>query len=137
MGRSKGPELTDALKRRCLALSVKDRADLVTLLSRSMGEEMHETEWEMMERGVSLMRSLFGNDIRRKNRERDVVDLRTVFCYRMRQEGMYFRTIGEFLGQDHSTVLCSCRRMEDALRFPKIYAGMVEMYNRFNESFTA
>ena len=125
---------TERLRRECLSLPTEERVRLINLLSKSVADERYETQRAMLERGADVIRELFGVDVSARTRFRSVVDARQVFCYRMRQEGMYYRTFGEFLGLDHSTVLYYCERMADAFELPKMYADMVEKSRRFDEA---
>ena len=117
-----------------LALPWQRRKDLADRLMRSLAEERDENNYRFLERGADLIRDTFGKDIRQRSRERELVDLRTVYCYRMRQEGIYLRVIGAYLNLDHSTVLFHCGKMADAFRYPKAFPGLVKKYNTFNNA---
>ena len=128
--------LTDELKDAVLALPIEERMELVGLLNRSIFSEKYDTQLEIMDRGASVIQDLFGINVKARNRLADVVDARTMFCYNMRQRGMYYRVIGDYLGLDHSTVMYYCGRMSDAFELPKVYQSLIRKYEKFNDSLT-
>lgn len=117
-----------------LALPWATRKELADRLMRSLAEERDEDNYRFLERGADIIRDTFGRDIRQRSRERDLVDLRTVYCYRMRQEGIYLRVIGAYLNLDHSTVQFHVTKMNDAFKYPKAFPGLVKKYNTFNQA---
>ena len=98
-------------------------------------DSVRERKWyAMMERGAALILDLFGVDVKARARKSRVVDGRTVFCYRMRQEGISLMSIGRFLKMNHSSVIFHCKRMADAFELPHLFQDLVEKYKRFDEA---
>ena len=44
------------------------------------------------------------------------------------------KTIGKFLGRDHSTVAFAEKRMREVFTYPSIYKDEIKLYNKFVES---
>lgn len=78
-----------------------------------------------------------GQLVKYLNRGRSLnVDMRCVFCYRVRQEGVPYQLIGDYLGMNHASVIHLCGKMRDALDYPFMFQGLVEKYNWFDSLLT-
>ena len=123
-----GPELRDKICEgyvRAIATEIIDGSGL----------RVHvDVAAERLSEALGVMHPLFGIDIRKRSRMREYVDLRIVFCYRMRREGLSYSAIGRAIGRDHSTVISCCERMKDALDYPNAFQELVGKYRRFNEA---
>jgi hypothetical protein len=53
-------------------------------------------------------------------RNRDLVSYRQVFCYIAREAGYTYKTIGNVIGKDHSTVIHSYRTISDLIEIKDI-----------------
>ena len=126
--------LTDYLTMTCLSLPVEDKEKLISILSRSVRGDVYETQFQRLMCALDVMSRTFGIDIRKRCRLQEYADLRSVFCYRMRMEGIPYKVIGKMVERDHSTVMNSCRRMDDALKYPRAFPELVQKFNQFEEA---
>lgn len=128
--------LTPYLRRRCLALRIEDRVALLGALRESLtGSARTEADKATrLEHMVEVMEQLTGLELRRRTRMPDYVRARTVFAFTARQEGFSQKVTGAFLGQDHSTVVASEKRMRSAFAVPAMYADYINLYNDFTNA---
>ena len=54
-------------------------------------------------------------DLRKKNRKREMVYYRYVAMYLLREKGYIIATIGRFLNRHHSDVIHACKQVDDAI----------------------
>ena len=126
--------LTDYLTTTCLSLPVKDKEKLISILSRSVRGDVHEAQFQRLMCALYVMIRIFGIDIRKRCRLQEYAELRAVFCYRMRMEGIPYKVIGKIVERDHSTAMLNCRRMDDALKYPHAFPELVHKFNQFDEA---
>ena len=88
----------------------------------------------LLEKGVRVISELFGVNIKSRSRSRDVVDLRCMYCYWMRNNGCSLNEIGKYLGLDHSTVHHNFKKMSGAMDVPESWQELMGKYERFNEA---
>ena len=82
----------------------------------------------------SIVEEEFGHKILANNRTRDVVDSRIIFSKIIRERGHTFKSIGNYLYKDHSTIIHYEQQASNLIRIDK---KTMEMYircrNRFEE----
>ena len=76
---------------------------------------------------------MVGKGILSSSRQRELVVGRMMIFYQMRTEGYTLKTIGRYLIRHHTSVYQLQQRMEDVLKFPKIFTDEVRMWNEFQE----
>lgn len=91
----------------------------------------------LLEKGVRVISELFGVNIKSRSRSRDVVDLRCMYCYWMRNERFSLHEIGKYLGIDHSTVHHNFKKMAGAMDVPESWQELMRKYERFKEAMEA
>lgn len=126
--------LTDYLTTTCLSLPVEDKEKLISILSRSVRGDVYEAQFQRLMCALGVMSRTFGIDIRKRCRLQEYADLRFVFCYRMRMEGITYKVIGKMVERDHATVMNSCQRMDDALKYPHAFPELVQKFNQFDKA---
>lgn len=126
--------LTDYLTTTCLSLPVEDKEKLISILSRSVRGDVYEMQFQRLMCALGVMSRTFGIDIRKRCRLQEYADLRFVFCYRMRMEGIPYKVIGRMVERDHATVMNSCQRMDDALKYPHAFPELVQKFNQFDKA---
>lgn len=65
------------------------------------------------------------------SRSRENTEVRMLIASEMRSEEFTLEEIGLWMGKDHSTVMHYCVLLEDAKRFPKMYAELLTKRNTF------
>ena len=72
-----------------------------------------------------------GRDLKsykKTSRKRDEVTVRSIVSYIMRKDyNMTYEMIGDYWGQDHTTVMYSVRKVEDWLRMPQQYSDEISL----------
>lgn len=65
------------------------------------------------------------------SRSRENTEVRMLIASEMRSEEFTLEEIGLWMGKDHSTVMHYCVLLEDAKRYPKMYAELLTKRNTF------
>lgn len=65
------------------------------------------------------------------SRSRENTEVRMLIAAEMRSEEFTLEEIGLWMGKDHSTVMHYCVLLEDAKRYPKMYAELLTKRNTF------
>lgn len=82
-----------------------------------------------------IVESAFGVNLLKPNRQRDVVDCRMVFAKIIRERGHTYKSVGNYLYKDHSTII---HYVEQASNLIKTDKKMLDLYiscrNKFLEN---
>ena len=76
---------------------------------------------------------IVGKGILTSSRLREAVIGRMMIVYQMRTEGYSLEAIGRYLIRHHTSVYQLQRKMEDVLKYPKMFADENRMWNEFQE----
>ena len=76
---------------------------------------------------------IVGKGILSSSRLRGKVVGRMMIVYQMRTEGYSLKSIGRYLIRHHASVYQLQKRMEDVLKYPKIFSDEIRMWNEFQE----
>lgn len=76
---------------------------------------------------------IVGKGILSSSRLRELVIGRMMIVYQLRTEGYSLKTIGRYLVRHHASVYQLQRKMEDVLKYPKMFADETRMWNEFQE----
>ena len=76
---------------------------------------------------------IVGKGILSSSRLRGKVVGRMMIVYQMRTEGYSLKAIGRYLIRHHASVYQLQKRMEDVLKYPKIFSDEIRMWNEFQE----
>lgn len=76
---------------------------------------------------------IVGKGILSSSRLRGKVVGRMMIVYQMRTEGYSLKAIGRYLIRHHASVYQLQKRMEDVLKYPKIFPDEIRMWNEFQE----
>lgn len=120
------------LMQQCLLLPTDEKQALISFLSSSLDKEQEDVS----SRFFALYKaatSIVGDGILTDSRLRELVIGRMMIVYQMRQEGYTLHMIGRHLGRNHSSVYNLEKRMEDVLKYPKLFQSEIQQWNRFQE----
>lgn len=76
---------------------------------------------------------IVGKGILSSSRKREAVIGRMMIVYQMRTEGYSLEAIGRYLIRHHTSVYQLQRKMEDVLKYPKMYSDENRMWDEFQE----
>lgn len=62
-----------------------------------------------LEKIYNKVKEVTGIDIKTRNRKRQVIYAKKIYCAIARQKGHTFQSIGDYIGADHATVLWHCQ----------------------------
>jgi len=66
-------------------------------------------------------------------RTRENTDIRTLVATEMRSEGFTLEEIGIYMRRNHSTVTHYTKMLEDAMKYPKMYADLIQKHESFKQ----
>lgn len=120
------------LTRQCLMLPEWEKIRLINNLKASMVEEpeVGKGRFSVLYRAATDM---VGKGILSSSRLREKVVGRMMIVYQMRTEGYTLKAIGRYLIRHHASVYQLQLRMEDVLKYPKIFSDEIRMWNEFQE----
>ena len=127
--------LSTYIRQKILTLPASERAELISVLQRSLTAPVPvEKRGARLEHLADVMQGVTGVDPRRQCRKTEYIVARAAFVTIARREGFSQRTIGDFLGLNHSSVCCVERTMRVAFEHPRWYKQFIETYNKFTEA---
>lgn len=120
------------LTRQCLMLPEWEKIRLINNLKASMVEEpeVGQGRFSVLYRAATDM---VGKGILSSSRLRELVVGRMMIVYQMRTEGYTLKAIGRYMIRHHASVYQLQKRMEDVLKYPKIFSDEIRMWNEFQE----
>lgn len=120
------------LTRQCLMLPEWEKIRLINNLKASMVEEpeVGQGRFSVLYRAATDM---VGKGILSSSRLRELVVGRMMIVYQMRTEGYTLKAIGRYMIRHHASVYQLQKRMEDVLKYPKIFSDEIMMWNEFQE----
>jgi hypothetical protein len=84
----------------------------------------------------SLPETINSEKFRSKSREREYVDVRSIFSYVARRFNFKYATIGKYLNKDHTTIIHHQKIAENLLETDPIYKSKYEhIVNKINEKY--
>ena len=109
-----------------------EKIRLINNLKASMVEEpeVGQGRFSVLYRAATDM---VGKGILSSSRRRELVVGRMMIVYQMRTEGYTLKAIGRYLIRHHASVYQLQQRMEDVLKYPKIFSDEIRMSNEFQE----
>ena len=114
------------------ALSPQEKAALREALGIPVTQVLAEKKKEHAEEYIAKMNAIIGGDVRSNNRKTIFVYARSILAYTLRKENYTYQEIGQYLGgKNHATIINNCNLMQDALTFPRQYADLIHIYNKF------
>ena len=121
------------LTRQCLMLPEWEKIRLINNLKASMVEEpeVGQGRFSVLYRAAT---DIVGKGILSSSRLREKVVGRMMIVYQMRTEGYSLKAIGRYLIRHHASVYQLQKRMEDVLKYPKIFSDEIRMWNEFQEN---
>lgn len=120
------------LTRQCLMLPEWEKVRLINDLKISM-EEDPQTGQGRFSVLYKAATDIVGKGILSLSRLRGKVVGRMMIVYQMRTEGYSLKAIGRYLIRHHASVYQLQKRMEDVLKYPKIFSDEIRMWNEFQE----
>lgn len=120
------------LTRQCLMLPEWEKIRLINDLKISM-EEDPQTGQGRFSVLYKASTDIVGKGILSSSRLREKVVGRMMIVYQMRTEGYSLKAIGRYLIRHHASVYQLQKRMEDVLKYPKIFSDEIRMWNEFQE----
>lgn len=120
------------LTRQCLMLPEWEKVRLINNLKASMVEEpeVGQGRFSVLYKAAT---DIVGKGILSSSRLREKVVGRMMIVYQMRTEGYSLMEIGRHLVRHHASVYQLQRKMEDVLKYPKIFSDETRMWNEFQE----
>ena len=117
---------------RCLSLSRHKRESLIKVLQKSLvrNETNGDNRFQVL---LKVATDMFGQGILTGSREFGFVLARRMIVYQMRTEGYSLMEIGRHLVRHHASVYQLQRKMEDVLKYPKMFSDETRMWNEFQE----
>lgn len=76
---------------------------------------------------------IVGKGILSSSRLREKVVGRMMIVYQLRTEGYSLKAIGRYLVRHHASVYQLQRKMEDVLKYPKMFSDETRMWKEFQE----
>lgn len=120
------------LTQQCLMLPEWEKVRLINDLKISM-EEDPQTGQGRFSVLYKAATDIVGKGILSSSRLRGKVVGRMMIVYQMRTEGYSLKSIGRYLIRHHASVYQLQKRMEDVLKYPKIFSDEIRMWNEFQE----
>lgn len=120
------------LMQQCLLLPTDEKQALISFISSSLDKEQEDAA----SRFFTLYKaatSIVGDGILTDSRMRELVIGRMLIVYQMRQEGYTLHTIGRHMMRDHSSVYHLEKKMEDVLKYPKLFPSELQLWNKFQD----
>lgn len=120
------------LTRQCLMLPDWEKIRLINNLKASMVEEPQtgQGRFSVLYKAAT---DIVGKGILSSSRLREKVVGRMMIVYQMRAEGYSLEAIGRYLIRHHTSVYQLQRKMEDVLKYPKMFSTEIMMWNEFQE----
>ena len=120
------------LTRQCLMLPEWEKIRLINNLKASMVEEpeVGQGRFSVLYKAAT---DLVGKGILSSSRLRELVIGRMMIVYQLRTEGYSLKAIGRYLIRHQASVYQLQKRMEDVLKYPKIFSDEIRMWNEFQE----
>ena len=120
------------LTRQCLMLPEWEKIRLINNLKASMVEEPEagKGRFSVLYQAAT---DVVGKGILTSSRLRELVIGRMMISYQMRTEGYSLMAIGRCLVRNHTSVYQLQRKMEDVLKYPKMFADETRMWKEFQE----
>lgn len=120
------------LTQQCLMLPEWEKVRLINDLKISMEEDPQtgQGRFSVLYRAAT---DIVGKGILSSSRLRGKVVGRMMIVYQMRTEGYSLKSIGRYLIRHHASVYQLQKRMEDVLKYPKIFPDEIRMWNEFQE----
>lgn len=120
------------LTRQCLMLPEWEKVRLINNLKASMVEEpeVGQGRFSVLYKAAT---DIVGKGILSSSRLREKVVGRMMIVYQMRTEGYSLMEIGRHLVRHHASVYQLQRKMEDVLKYPKMFSDETRMWNEFQE----
>ena len=114
------------------ALTPQEKAALREALGIPVTQVLAEKKKQHAEEYIAKMNEIVGCDVRSRSRKTELVYARSILAYTLRKESYTYQEIGFYLGgKNHATIINNCDLMEDALTFPRQYADLIHIYNKF------
>lgn len=109
-----------------------EKVRLINNLKASMVEEpeVGQGRFSVLYKAAT---DIVGKGILSSSRLREKVVGRMMIVYQMRTEGYSLMGIGRHLVRHHASVYQLQRKMEDVLKYPKIFSDETRMWNEFQE----
>lgn len=121
-----------ALMAQVRALSPQEKAALREALGIPVTQLVADKKQEHAEWYIGKMNEILGHDVRSNSRNQVLVYARCVLAYTLRREKYTWQEIGRLLGgKNHATIINNYNLMQDALTFPRQYADLMHIYNKF------
>ena len=120
------------LTRQCLMLPEWEKIRLINDLKISM-EEDPQTGQGRFSVLYKAATDIVGKGILSSSRLRGKVVGRMMIVYQMRTEGYSLKAIGRYLVRHHASVYQLQRKMEDVLKYPKMFSEETRMWKEFQE----
>lgn len=115
-------------------LTLEDKILLLASLQKLLKIEEKESKYnEMVKKYVGTMKELVGGEFR-VGQKRQHVQAKIVLAICLMEDGCSLTTASHIIGVDHSSVSNYKKVWENVLRFPKQYADVIRLYNKFRES---
>lgn len=120
------------LTRQCLMLPEWEKVRLINNLKASMVEEPQtgQGRFSVLYKAAT---DIVGKGILSSSRLREKVVGRMMIVYQMRDEGYSLEAIGRYLIRHHTSVYQLQRKMEDVLKYPKMFSTEIMMWNEYQE----
>ena len=120
------------LPRQCLMLPEWEKVRLINDLKISMEEDPQTGQGRFSVLYKAAI-DIVGKGILSSSRLREKVIGRMMIVYQLRTEGYSLKAIGRYLIRHHASVYQLQKRMEDVLKYPKIFSDEIRMWNEFQE----
>lgn len=120
------------LTRQCLMLPEWEKVRLINNLKASMVEEPQtgQGRFSVLYKAAT---DIVGKGILSSSRLRELVIGRMMIVYQLRTEGYSLKAIGRYLVRHHASVYQLQRKMEDVLKYPKVFPDEIRMWKEFQE----
>ena len=120
------------LTRQCLMLPEWEKVRLINDLKISMEEDPQtgQGRFSVLYRAATDM---VGKGILSSSRLREKVIGRMMIVYQLRTEGYSLKAIGRYLVRHHASVYQLQRKMEDVLKYPKMFSEETRRWKEFQE----
>jgi hypothetical protein len=93
---------------------------------------MNETKQKKIKNIIDAMNIVIGEDVRKKDRTRDMVDARSI-CYKaMRDLKVKYKDIGEVFGRNHATAIHGIKSFKANYKYDP---HLRDLYERFLEAY--
>ena len=116
------------------SLSLEEKISISASLQQMIKIEEKEDKFKkMVDKYVGTMTELVGSDFM-KDRKRQHVSAKIVLAICFMEDGFSITTTSHIIGVDHSTVSSYKKSWENALRYPRQYSDMIQLYNNFRKA---